>query len=345
MFRFEEKIWLYGLLVVIPVILLLLYYFNWKKKSLKSMADAHLMTNLMPQWSPLRSFIKYTLWSCGFAFLVLAIANPQFGTRMEEVKRQGSEIIICLDISNSMLAQDFSPNRLSAAKRSIAQMINRLHDDKIGLIVFAGESFVQLPLTSDYATAKLFLDAVETDLIGTQGTAIGSAIELAMNSFDAKSKAGKSIVVISDGENHEDNPAEVAAEALAKGINVHCIGLGSEEGVPIPFFQNGRMQGYRVDKDGNNVVTKLNVELLQKIATSANGVFVKASNSQIGLERILDHLDNLQKADLGTKKFTDYESRFQYFILAALGCFLLERIISERKSDWWRKLTHSKEVN
>lgn len=345
MFRFEEKIWLYGLLLIIPVMVLVLFYLRWKRKSINTMADAHLLENMMPLWSPFGTFFKYLLWSCGFAFLLLAIANPQFGSRMEEVKRQGSEIIICLDISNSMLAQDFSPNRLSAAKRSIAQMINRLKEDKIGLIIFAGESYVQLPLTSDFSTAKLFLDAIETDMIATQGTAIGSAIELAMNSFDAKSKAGKSIVVISDGENHEDNPVEMATEAAAKGIHVHCIGLGSEEGVPIPLYRFGKMQGYRLDKDGNNVVTKLNVELLQEIASSANGIFVKASNSQIGLDRILEQMENMQKAELGTKKFTDFESRFQYFIIAALGCFLLERLISERKLNWWKKLTHSKISN
>jgi Ca-activated chloride channel homolog len=339
MFRFEEKIWLYALLLIIPLMLLSFFYFSWKKKAIKGIADVHLLETMMPLWSPIRTGFKYFLWMLGFAFLILAIANPQFGSRMEEVKRQGTEIIVCLDISNSMLAQDFSPNRLTAAKRSISQMINRLKDDKIGLIIFAGESYVQLPLTSDYATAKLFLEAIETDMVGTQGTAIGSAIELAMSSFDAKSKAGKSIVVISDGENHEDNPLELAAEAFSKGIMVHCIGLGSEEGVPIPLLYNGKIQGYRTDKEGNNVVTKLNVDLLQNIASAGKGVFVKASPSQIGLDRIIDKLEDMQKAELGTKKFTDYESRFQYFILGSLFCFLLERIISEKQSDWWKKLT------
>jgi Ca-activated chloride channel family protein len=341
MFRFEENIWLYALLLIVPVLLLVFYYFYWKKKSIKLLADAHLLENLMPLWSPVRTLVKYFLWLAGFAFLVLAIANPQFGSRMEEVKRQGTEIIICLDVSNSMLAQDFSPNRLAAAKRSIAQMINRLKDDRIGLIVFAGESYVQLPLTSDYATAKLFLENIETEMIGTQGTAIGAAIELAMSSFDAKSKAGKSIIVISDGENHEDNPQEMASEALSKGILVHCIGLGSEEGVPIPIIVNGTMMGYRTDKEGNNVVTKLNVDLLQEVAAAGKGVFVKASSSQIGLDRVIDQLENMQKADLGTKKFTDYESRFQYFLVASFLCFVLERLISEKQSDWWRKLTQS----
>jgi Ca-activated chloride channel homolog len=341
MFRFEEKIWLYALLLIVPMLVLFVYYFRWKKKSIQLLADAHLRENLMPLWSPARTFMKYFLWLAGFAFLVLAIANPQFGSRMEEVKRQGTEIIVCLDVSNSMLAQDFSPNRLSAAKRSIAQMINRLKDDRIGLIIFAGESYVQLPLTADYATAKLFLENIETDMIAAQGTAIGSAIELAMASFDPKSKAGKSIVVISDGENHEDNPQEFAAEAVSKGMLVHTIGLGSEEGVPIPIITNGRMMGYRTDKDGNNVVTKLNVDLLQEVAAAGKGIFVKASSSQIGLDRVLDQLENMQKADLGTKKFTDYESRFQYFIAASLFCFILERVISEKQSYWWRKLTQS----
>ena len=240
--------------------------------------------------------------------------------------------MICLDVSNSMLAEDLSPNRLERSKRAIYQLIEKLHNDRLGIIVFAGQAYVQLPITTDYSSAKLFLETIGTDIVPTQGTSIGSAINLAMESFDFENGTSKSIIVITDGENHEDDAMNAAIEASDKGVIVNTIGMGSEKGGPIPVYKNGAQVDFRKDNTGNTVVTKLNEKMLKEFATAGNGSYVRASNAKGGLDKIMSEIDKMEKKEFGSKSFKDYEDRFQIFLIIALFLIVLENFISNRRS-------------
>ncbi|MCB9192223.1 MAG: VWA domain-containing protein [Flavobacteriales bacterium] len=331
MFRFANEIWLYALLVV-PV-LILLFWMNarWRKRVFEQLADAQILSNLIPTYSKVLPRWKRFLFVLGLVFLFVGMANPQIGSKYEEVKREGFELMICLDVSNSMLAEDLTPNRLERAKQAISRLVDRLKNDKIGVIVFAGDAYIQLPMTVDHSAAKLFLRSIDTDIVPTQGTAIGKAIELASSSFSQNTKANKSIIVITDGENHEDDALEQAAAAVEQGIKVHTIGIGSVDGTPIPVYKRGQMLGYRKDKDGNTVVTKLNETMLQQIAASGEGTYVRANNSRTGLNALMDELEGMQREEFGSKMFTSYEDRFQYFIAVALLLLLIEVLLPSRK--------------
>lgn len=331
MFRFANEIWLYGLLVV-PV-LIILFWMNarWRKRAMQQLGDLHILETLIPSYSKVLPRWKRFLFTLAIVFVVIGIANPQIGTKYEEVKREGFELMICLDVSNSMLAEDLTPNRLERAKQAISRLIDRLKNDKIGIIVFAGDAYIQLPMTVDHSAAKLFLRSIDTDIVPTQGTAIGKSIELAASSFSANSKANKSIIVITDGENHEDDALELASAATEQGIKVHAIGIGSTDGTPIPIYKRGQMLGYRKDRDGNTVVTKLNETMLQQIAAAGEGTYVRANNSRTGLNALMDELEGMEREEFGSKMFTSYEDRFQYFIVAALVLLLIELLVPSRK--------------
>jgi Ca-activated chloride channel family protein len=232
-----------------------------------------------------------------------------------------------------MLAEDLSPNRLERAKRAIYQLIEKLHNDRLGIIVFAGDAYVQLPITTDYSSAKLFLETIGTDIVPTQGTAIGSAIDLAMESFDFENGTSKAIIVITDGENHEDDAAGSAAAAYTEGVSVHTIGMGSEKGAPIPIYKNGKQVGFRADNTNNTVVTKLNESMLKEIASAGGGSYVRANNANAGLNIIMGEIDKLEKKEFGSTSIKDYEDRFQLFLIIALFLFILEYFISNRRSN------------
>lgn len=298
---------------------------------LSQLADAKILDNLIPTFSRAFPRWKRFLFLLGLTFLLVGMANPQIGTKYEEVKREGFELMICLDVSNSMLAEDLTPNRLERAKQAISRLVDRLKNDKIGVVVFAGEAYIQLPLTVDHSAAKLFLGSIDTDIVPTQGTAIGKAIEMASNSFSQSSKANRSIIIITDGENHEDDALEQAAAAVENGIKVHTIGIGSTDGTPIPMYKRGQMLGYRKDRVGNTVVTKLNETMLQQIAASGGGTYVRANNSRTGLNALMDELEGMQREEFDSKMFTSYEDRFQYFIAVALLLLLIEVLLPSRK--------------
>lgn len=331
MFRFGNEIWLYALLII-PA-LLLLYWFNarWRKRVLEQLADAQVIDNLIPTFSKVLPRWKRFLFTLGVVFLLIGVSNPQIGTKYEEVKREGFELMICLDVSNSMLAEDLTPNRLERAKQAISRLVDRLKNDKIGVIVFAGDAYIQLPMTVDHSAAKLFLRSINTDIVPAQGTEIGRAVELAVSSFSSTTKANKSIIVITDGENHEDEALEQASAAAEQGIKVHTIGIGSVDGTPIPIYKRGQMLGYRKDKEGNTVVTKLNESMLQQIAASGEGTYVKANNSRTGLNALMDELEGMEREEFGSKMFTSYEDRFQYFIGVALFFLIIELLVPSRK--------------
>lgn len=328
-------LWLLGL---IPV--LIIGYIMWKRWRTKSisMIDKTVLESVFPDLSGVRPFMKWMITTIAIALIIVGIANPQIGSKMEEVKRTGVDVMICLDLSNSMLAEDLSPNRLERAKRGISQMIDKLRNDRIGIVVFGGQAYVQLPITTDYAAAKLFLSTISTDIIPTQGTAIGAAIDLAVESFDMKSPTGKSIIVITDGENHEDDAVSSAKAAVEKGITVHTIGMGSAQGAPLPSYRGSVKTGYRKDKEGNTIVSKLNEEMLTQISSAGNGTYVRASNANSGLDFILDELNKMEKVEYDSKVFTDYEDRFQYFLFAGFVLLVIEYLVFGKKPDWAKKL-------
>lgn len=334
MFRFEHDIFLWAILGVLPLILIVfIFILNWKKRKIKKFGNQEITKRLMPNVSKKLPVVKFTLYSLAMISLLIGLANLQFGTKVDEVKREGIDLMLAVDVSNSMLAEDLSPNRLERAKRAIYQLIEKLHNDRLGIIIFAGDAYVQLPITTDYSAAKLFLETINTDIVPTQGTAIGSAIELAMQSFDFENGTSKAIIVITDGENHEDDAKAAAANAYSEGVSVHTIGMGSQQGSPIPIYQDGKQIGFRTDNAGNTVVTKLDETMLKEIAAAGNGSYVRATNANAGLKIIMSEIDKMEKKEFGSKSFKDYEDRFQLFLIIAFVLLIIEFFISNRRSS------------
>jgi tetratricopeptide (TPR) repeat protein len=334
MIRFAHPEYLYGLLLIPLLIGLYLWSAHSRKLILRRFSNPAILQQLIPSLTRYKRGVKLFLITTAFALLIIALANPQIGTKMEKVKRQGVDILIALDVSNSMKAEDFKPNRLENAKRQISLMLDRLENDRIGLIVFAGTSYLQLPLTTDYSAARLFLSTIDTDIVPVQGTAIGSAIRLAMKSFVKGEKKFRVIIVISDGENHEDDAIAAAKDAADDGVVVHTIGMGSPAGIPIPEYQNGVAAGFKKDSDGNVVITKLDEQALQQIASAGKGKYVQATSSQNEMETLFREVQSMEKKDFGANVFTDFEDRFQYPLGAALFLLMIDFFISERKSNW-----------
>jgi len=330
--------------VTIVFTLLFALTLRWKRKAIASYGDPSLMSTLMPDVSAGRPVLKFLLLLFALWSLVIGIANPQIGSKIEEVKREGVDLMIALDLSNSMLAEDIKPNRLERSKQAISKLIDKLKGDRIGLIVFGGEAFVQLPITTDYAAAKLFLATIGTNIMPTPGTAIGDAIELSLNSFgdppetDEGLETNKAIIIITDGENHEDDAIEAAAIAAEQGIVVHTIGMGLSKGGPIPIYRRGVQTGYRKDREGNTIITKLNETMLQQIAASGEGTYIRANNLQTGLSVLFTELNKMEKVKFGSQVFTDYEDRFQYFLALAIFFLILEFFIAEKKNKYLRKI-------
>jgi len=331
LFRFANPAFLY-LLLLLPVVILL-YIINELRirKALKRLGDSNLVGGLMPEMSRVRPLIKFVLQLIAFSAGVIMLSRPQFGSKIEDVKKQGVEVIIALDVSNSMLAEDIQPDRLTRAKQAISRLVDNLDNDKIGLIVFAGDAYIQIPITTDYLSAKMFLSAINPNIVPKQGTAIGAAINLGVKSFSPGEGKSKAMIIITDGENHEDDPVKDAEDASKAGIVIHTIGIGSTDGVPIPVINNGR-KDYLKDVDGNIVITKLDEEILKKIALSTNGNYVRASNSNIGLDEIYAQIKKMKKQDLESTMYTEYNDQFQIFAAIALFLLIVDFIIMDRKN-------------
>ena len=331
LFRFAHPDFLYLLFLLPAAILLFVINEIRKKKALKRLGDMNLVSGLVPEMSGIRPVIKFGLQLIALLAGVIMLARPQFGSKIEDVKKQGVEVIIALDVSNSMLAEDIQPDRLTRAKQAISRLVDDLDNDKIGLIVFAGDAYIQIPITTDYISAKMFLSAINPNMVPKQGTAIGAAINLAEKSFSPGEGKSKAIIIITDGENHEDDPVKDAEDAAKAGIVIHTVGIGSTDGVPIPFTINGK-KDYLKDVDGNTVVTKLDEEILKKIALSTNGNYVRANNSNIGLDEIFAQIKKMKKQDLESKMFTEYNDQFQIFAAIALFLLIADFIIMDRKN-------------
>lgn len=333
MFRLANPEYLYALLLIPALIVVFWYSRIQRRRALDKFGQREILSVLMPNVSTARPIIKFIVLLLAISSIILALARPQFGSKLKTVKREGIELIIALDVSNSMMAEDIQPNRLERAKRAISQLVDKLGDDKIGLIVFAGEAFTQLPITADFVSAKLFLNSISTEIVPTQGTAIGAAIDLAVKSFSPQFPGSKVIIVITDGENHEDDAASAAANAAKEGIVVHTIGMGLPQGAVIPYFVNGQ-KNYRKDNQGNTVVTKLDETTLQKIAQEGKGLYIRANNTQVGLNTLLSEVEKMEQTEMESQIYADYDDKFQYFIGLALFFILLNFLILERKNKY-----------
>lgn len=338
MFRLAHPEYIY-LLLLIPVYIICFWLMKrWKRNALKRFGDSSIIRKLFPDVSITRPTVKFIFLILAFAFLVAAVCGPLIGSKLEEVKRKGADIIIALDVSNSMRAEDIRPSRLERSKQAISRLIDKLQGDRIGLVVFAGDAYMQLPITTDYGAAKLFLSTIEPDIVPRQGTAIGAAIDMATSAFSDSSRKHSAVVIITDGENHEDDAIDAAKKAAEQGVKIYTIGMGSPEGAPIPIYNNGARVGFKQDNSGQAVVTKLDATALQEIAEAGKGKFVRASNSDDGLDIILKEINALDKKEFQAKMFTDYENQFQYFLGASLMFFILEFMLGEKKSKWFSKM-------
>lgn len=327
MFRFATPEYLY-LLLLLPLLAgLYVYAVRARRRALERFADEAVLPGLMPEASPVRQRLKFVLLCLGLGFIILALARPQFGSKLREVTRQGVEIMLAVDVSNSMLAQDFEPSRLERTKFAIDRLAEKLHEDRIGLIVFAGDAYVQLPITSDYVTARNFARNISPDMVSRQGTALGAAIELAAGSFSSGSEGSRVIILISDGENHEDD-AMAAAEAAAKqGIKIYTIGIGTPEGAPI------RIGGdFIKDEEGKMVVSKLDEQTLEQIALATGGGYIRATNRSLGLDEIVQKIGEVEKKQLTESIFEDFSEQYQYPLAIGLALLLLDFLIPERRS-------------
>ena len=335
MFRFEEPTYLY-LLLLLPFLAAFYLYSNYRRrKAIRKFGDPVLMAQLMPDESKYRPDVKFWLVFAAIGLFAVLLARPQFGSKLETVKRQGVEVMIALDISNSMLAQDVQPSRLEKAKRLVAQLVDKMENDKVGMIVFAGDAFTQLPITSDYISAKMFLESINPSLISKQGTAIGAAINLATRSFTPQEGVGRAVIVITDGENHEGGAVEAAKAAAEKGIQVSVLGVGMPDGAPIPVEGTN---DFRRDRDGNVVVTRLNEQMCQEIAQAGDGIYVRVDNSNAAQKVIAQEINKMAKADVETQVYTEFNEQFQAVAWIILLLLLAEMLILERKNPLFRNI-------
>lgn len=336
--RFENPQYLYWLLIIPVLVAIYVMIRLWNKRQFERFANIKLREYLVPMFSSSRANTKFVIFNLIIALLIIGAANLQSGSKMEKVKREGIDLFLCVDISNSMHAEDIAPNRLERSKQAINKLISKLGGDRIGIIVFAGNAYVQLPITTDYSAAKMFLSTVDTDLIPTQGTEVGRAIELAIKSF-GDTKHNKAIIIISDGEDHENGGAVKAAQEAAKhGIKIYTIGMGLDEGAPIPLYNKyGKKTGYKKDKDGNIIITKVDDKILRQIAEIGDGIYVRASNSNVGLDKIYEDINKTEKSEIESNVFTDYDDQFQWFVGAAIILLIIEILLSSGKKEWESK--------
>jgi Ca-activated chloride channel family protein len=339
MYELEEKGYLYLLFIIPILVVLFLYVQFWKRKKQQEFGDLDLIQKLSLEKSTFKPILKTVLFLLGLTFIIIGLVNPKMGTKVEKVKRQGIDIVFAVDISKSMLAEDVAPNRLEKSKQLVSQLINQLGSDRIGIIAYSGSAFPVLPMTSDYAVAKMFLQSMKPGMISSQGTSIDQAIDLATSKyFDKKDKTNKLLVIISDGEDHSDNAESAAEEAQKLGIKIITVGVGTENGGTIPLAKNGYGEGLQKDKDGNVVVTKRNAAVLATIAKASKGGYVDGNTTKVVLEYVKKVLDNTEKTEFGATQMADFKSQFQWFLGFGFFLLFLDVFLLERKTKWVRKM-------
>ena len=338
MFQLEERIWFWLLFVLLGMFLLFIWTQLWKKRTKRKFSDLGLLNRLSPDQSLFKSILKFITLSLAFSCLIVALVNPKIGTSLETVKREGVDIVFAIDVSKSMLAEDIAPNRLEKAKQLTMQIINNLVSDRVGIIAYAGKAVPQLPITTDYAAAKMFLQNINTKMLSSQGTAIDEAIQLARSYYNDEEQTNRVLVIISDGEDHNDLSLEVAEAAAEEGIKIFTIGVGSEKGGPIPLKRNGIVMSYKKDQDGATVITKMNKKILAEIANEANGTYVDGKNTSDVTETISDILNKMDKKEFEAKEFAEFEDQFQWFLGLGLFFLILDVLFLERKTAWLKRL-------
>ncbi len=336
--RFENQEYFY-LLALIPIFLLVfLISLTLRKKNLKSLGQFDMVVQMIPMRSVRRPWLKFILFILAFISLTLAAVNPQIGFKTEEAKREGIDIVIALDVSRSMLAEDIRPNRIDRAKLAVSRLIDRLENDRVGIVIFAGTAVTQVPVTSDHQAAKMILRTVNTNSVQTQGTAIGSALERSMASFLDQEMQSKVIILVSDGENHQDDPMAVVQKARERGIKIFTVGVGTTQGAPIPIYRNNQLSGFVRDGDNKTVISRFDENMLRNIAQQGGGIFQSSTTPDMGLNRILDEIREMEQQEYEAVVFSEYESRFHYFIALALIFLLVEFLIFERKNKWLNQI-------
>ncbi|GGW24985.1 VWA domain-containing protein [Arenibacter certesii] len=338
MIQLDEKTYLY-LLFIIPVMIVLFVLFQiWKRRTQKKFSDLTLLKRLTPERSTFKSTLKLVLLLLGITFLTLALVNPKMGTKLETVKREGLDIVFAVDVSKSMLAEDIAPNRLDKAKRLVSEIINQLASDRIGIIAYAGQAYPQLPLTTDYGAAKMFLQNMNTDMLSSQGTAIDQAVKLATNYYD-DGETNRVLFIISDGEDHsEGDISQSIEEATDENIRIFTIGVGSTKGGPIPIKKNGVVESFLRDREGEVVITKMNEQTLQDIANDGNGEYINGENTEQAVAFIRDQLNRIDKTEFEAKQFAEFKDQFQWFLGAGLLFIFLDIFVLDRKTKWLKKL-------
>lgn len=338
MYQLEEPTYFYLLLLLPALAVVYFLYLNWRRKAQKYFGDKELIERLSPDRSKTKPLIKFIVALGIISFLSLALVNPQIGSRLETVQREGIDLVFAVDVSKSMLCEDVQPNRLERAKLIISRSIDELVSDRIGIITYAGRAYPQLPITTDYGAARLFLKNVNTDLIPSQGTAIGEAIDLATRYFDDEDQHNRMLVILSDGEDHEEGISEMINKALEAQIKVYTVGIGTKRGGPIPIKNRGIITGYKKDQNGEVVITKLNSGLLEEIAAQGDGNFIEGNSTRKAVEALIDQLMEMEKSQFETSLFADYEDQFQWLLAPALLLLILDVFILERKTQWFKSL-------
>ena len=338
MYQLEEKIWFWAFIIIPVMLIVFLWTFFWKKRTQKSFGSAVVLKRLSPDLSFFKSSLKFIILCLAVGFLVIGLINPKIGTKLETIKREGVDIVFAIDVSKSMLAEDVAPNRLEKSKQLVTQIINNLASDRVGIIAYAGKAFPQLPITTDYASAKMFLQSMNTDMLSSQGTAINEAIQLSRNYFDDEEQTNRVLIIISDGEDHNDLSIEVAEAASEEGIKIYTIGVGSENGGPIPLKRNGVVMSYKKDQNNETVITKLNKETLRLIANEAKGSYIDGSQTAAVVEQVRAILSVMDKKEFEAKEFAEYKDQFQWFLGVGLFFLILDVLLLERKTAWLKRL-------
>ncbi len=334
MLRFESPNYLYCLFIVPVLIGVYIYVKHRHRARMLRFGNTTTLKQLTPDAAWFKVQMKYFLVISAIAFGVLALSRPQIGSKLKEVEKNGVEIMIAVDVSNSMLAEDISPSRLEKTKYAISKLASSLHDDRLGLIVFAGDAFVQLPITSDYVSARNFVEYISPDMVSNQGTSIGKALELASRSFSHQSEKSRAIILISDGEDHDATAISVAAEIAKKGVPIHVVGIGSPDGAPITIGGE-----HIKDEEGNMVVSRLNEAMLQELALSSGGLYVRATNRSVGLEEIVNEIKKMDSAEFSSTMFDEYSEQYQYILAICLLLLLIEFVVLERRNHVVSRMT------
>ena len=338
MFQLEEDIWFWLLLIPLGMLLLFLWTQLWKKKTKRKFSDLKLLKRLSPDQSLFKSVLKFITLSLGFICLIIALVNPKIGTSLQTVKREGVDIVFAIDVSKSMLAEDIAPNRLEKAKQLTTQIINNLVSDRVGIIAYAAKAVPQLPITTDYSAAKMFLQNMNTDMLSSQGTAIDEAIQLSRSYYNDEEQTNRVLVIISDGEDHNNLSLDVAEAAAKEGIKIFTIGVGTEKGGPIPIKRNGIAMSYKKDQNDATVITKLNKKTLSEIADEANGTYVDGKNTSDVIETVGEILNKMDKKEFEAKEFAEFKDQFQWFLGLGLFFLILDVLFLERKTAWLKRL-------